>query len=40
MIKHWNRIHSDYLRSYHIEVLAINVLNGNLDHDSGGLSVL
>ena len=31
MIKHWNRIHSDYLRSYHIEVLAIKVLNGNLD---------
>lgn len=31
MIKHWNRIHSDYLLSYHIEVLAIRVLSGNLD---------
>lgn len=31
MIKHWNRIHSDYLRSYHIEVLALNVLSGVLD---------
>lgn len=31
IIKHWNRIHSDYLSSYHIEVLAINVLSGNMD---------
>ncbi|PRY06183.1 nucleotidyltransferase [Paraburkholderia sp. BL25I1N1] len=31
MIKHWNRIHSDYLLSYHIEVLAIKVFSGNLD---------
>lgn len=31
MIKHWNKIHGDYLSSYHIEVLAINVLDGNLD---------
>lgn len=31
MIKHWNRIHSDYLQSYHIEVLALNVFDGNLD---------
>lgn len=31
MIKHWNRIHSNYLRSYHIEVLAIKVLSGNLN---------
>jgi hypothetical protein len=31
MIKHWNRIHSDYLQSYHIEVLALNVFSGNLD---------
>lgn len=31
MIKHWNRIHSDYLQSYHIEVLALRVFNGNLD---------
>jgi hypothetical protein len=23
MIKHWNRIHGDYLQSYHIEVLAL-----------------
>lgn len=34
MIKHWNRIHSDYLQSYHIEVLAIKVLTGNLDDTS------
>jgi hypothetical protein len=26
-----NRIHSDYLWSYHIEVLALKVLGGNLD---------
>ncbi len=31
MIKHWNDIHSDYLRSYHIEVLAMNVFDSNLD---------
>ena len=31
MIKHWNRIHSDYLQSYHIEVLAMRVFTGNLD---------
>jgi hypothetical protein len=31
MIKHWNRMHSDYLQSYHIEVLALNVFAGNLD---------
>ncbi len=31
MIKHWNRIHSDYLQSYHIEVLALNVFSGNID---------
>jgi len=30
MIKHWSRIHSDYLASYHIEVLAINVFSGDL----------
>lgn len=30
MIKHWNRIHSDYLQSYHIEVLSIKILNGDL----------
>lgn len=28
MAKHWNRIHSDYLTSYHIEVLAIRAING------------
>lgn len=32
MMKHWNRIHSDYLSSYHIEVLALKLLNGNCDH--------
>lgn len=31
MIKHWNRTHSDYLQSYHIEVLAINAFSSNLD---------
>lgn len=31
MIKHWNRFHGDFLRSYHIEVLAIKVFSGGLD---------
>lgn len=31
MIKHWNRVHSDYMSSYHIEVLAISVFDSNLD---------
>jgi hypothetical protein len=31
MIKHWNKIHSDYLQSYHIEVLALKVFSSNLD---------
>jgi hypothetical protein len=31
MIKHWNKAHSDYLQSYHIEVLALKVFNANLD---------
>jgi hypothetical protein len=31
MMKHWNRIHSDYLSSYHIEVLALKLLVGNCD---------
>ena len=31
MIKHWNKAHSDYLQSYHIEVLALQVFNANLD---------
>jgi hypothetical protein len=31
MIKHWNIIHSEYLSSYHIEVLALNLFSGNLD---------
>jgi hypothetical protein len=31
MIKWWSIIHSDYLRSYHVEVLALKVLSGNLD---------
>jgi hypothetical protein len=31
MIKHWNKGHSDYLQSYHIEVLALNVFDTNLD---------
>lgn len=31
MIKHWNHVHGNYLRSYHIEVLALQVFSGNLD---------
>lgn len=27
MAKHWNRTHSDYLQSYHIEVLALKALS-------------
>jgi len=30
MIKHWNHIHSEYLTSYHIEVLALSIFSGNL----------
>lgn len=32
MIKHWNRVHSSYLQSYHIEVLALKVIYGNADN--------
>jgi hypothetical protein len=31
MIKHWSRTHSDYLQSYHIEVLAFKIFDANLD---------
>lgn len=31
MIKYWNRIHSSYLQSYHIEALALRIFEGNLD---------
>lgn len=31
MIKHWNKIHSNYLQSYHLEVLALNIFNENMD---------
>jgi hypothetical protein len=31
MIKQWNLAHSEFLSSYHIEVLALNVFSGNLD---------
>lgn len=31
MIKWWNSIHSDYMQSYHIETLALNVFDRNLD---------
>jgi hypothetical protein len=34
MMKHWNRIHGDYLQSYHIEALALKVFDGNLDDTS------
>lgn len=31
MIKHWNKIHGDFLQSYHVEVLALKVFDTNLD---------
>lgn len=31
MMKHWSQGHSDYLQSYHIEVLALRALSGRLD---------
>src|SRR4051794_3456386 len=31
MVKHWNHVHSEYLTSYHIEVLAINIFNASVD---------
>lgn len=31
MIKQWNRVHGDYLQSYHIEVLALNVFDSDLN---------
>jgi hypothetical protein len=31
MIKWWNRSHSNYLQSYHIEILAMKVFNSNID---------
>src|SRR5262249_38073716 len=31
LVKHWNKGHSDYLQSYHIEVLALNIFETNLD---------
>jgi len=34
MIKHWNKIHSNYLQSYHIEVLALKVFDSNLNNTS------
>lgn len=30
MVKHWNRIHSSYLQSYHIEALAMNIFDSSL----------
>jgi len=30
MIKHWNRFHGDFLRSYHIEVFAVKIFNSDL----------
>ncbi|WP_206411755.1 nucleotidyltransferase domain-containing protein [Lysobacter enzymogenes] len=30
-IKHWNSTHSSYLSSYHIEIMALSALHGNLD---------
>ena len=31
MIKHWNIAHSEYLTSYHIEVLALSIFSQNVD---------
>lgn len=31
MIKHWNMCHSEYLQSYHIEVLAYKIFTGKLN---------
>ena len=31
MAKAWNKSHSDYLQSYHLEVMALNGLSGPLD---------
>lgn len=31
VVKWWNLIHGDYLQSYHIEVLALKVFEGNLE---------
>jgi hypothetical protein len=31
MVKAWNAVHSEYLTGYHIEVLALRCLDGNLD---------
>lgn len=30
MAKHWNRIHSSYLQSYHIEALAMNICDSSM----------
>lgn len=30
MVKHWNRIHSSYLQSYHIEVLGLRIFDEDL----------
>jgi len=30
MIKHWNKIHGNYLQSYHIEVLSLKVFDSDL----------
>lgn len=32
MIKHWNSVHGAFLQSYHIEVIAIRVLSGDLSN--------
>lgn len=31
IVKHWNITHGNYLQGYHIEVLALQTLRGNLD---------
>ena len=31
MIKHWNKIHSSYLQSYHIEAMALNIFDNTMN---------
>lgn len=38
MIKWWNKIHSDYLQSYHIEAIALQALTGSFSHYSWEVS--
>lgn len=31
MVKEWNRVHSELLSSYHIEVMALQIMSGDID---------